>query len=136
MAYHIDDKLRVNLFYPESISLYELLHSEGDTNLKKLLNQESVQTRKRIKYEIAFQLAKIMLTIHSLDSIHHHGHLTSHNIFVTINKVGSGTFEVVVKISDIETIDFMEYGNMFFNYRLASVWSSPEILSNTKKLPA
>lgn len=29
----------------------------------------------------------------------------------------------------------MEYGNMFFNYRIASVWSSPEILSNLKKLP-
>jgi hypothetical protein len=29
----------------------------------------------------------------------------------------------------------MEYGNMFFNYRIASVWSSPEILANLKKLP-
>ena len=29
----------------------------------------------------------------------------------------------------------MEYGNMFFSYRIASVWSAPEILSNTKKLP-
>jgi hypothetical protein len=38
-------------------------------------------------------------------------------------------------IGDIETYDFMEYGNMFFNYRLANVWSSPEVLSNLKKLP-
>jgi hypothetical protein len=54
---------------------------------------------------------------------------------VNINKSGSGTFEVLVRISDFETIDFMEYGNMFFSYRIASVWSAPEILSNAKKLP-
>ena len=135
ISYHIDDKLRVSLFYPESVSLYELLHSDGDSNLRKILQTESNHTRNRIKYEIAFQLAKILLTIHSLDSIHQHGHLSSHNVFVTISKVESGTFEIKVKISDIETMDFMEYGNMFFNYRIASVWSSPEILSNIKKLP-
>ena len=33
-----------------------------------------------------------------------------------------------LRISDIENLDFMEYGNMFFNYRSASVWSAPEVL--------
>jgi hypothetical protein len=76
-----------------------------------------------------------MLTIHSLETINSHGHLSSHNVFVHIQKIASGTFEIKVKISDIEIYDFLEYGNMFFNYRLANVWSSPEILSSMKKLP-
>lgn len=66
--------------------------------------------------------------MHNLSSIKHHGHLTSHNIFVDLKKIGSGTFEVRVRIADIETFDFMEYGNIFFNYRISSVWSSPEVL--------
>ena len=28
----------------------------------------------------------------------------------------------------------MEYGNMFFNYRIASVWSAPEVLKQMKKM--
>ena len=91
-------------------------------------------TRIRIKYEIAFQIAKILLTMHNLSSIKHHGHLTSHNIFIDLKKIASGTFEVRVRIADIETFDFMEYGNIFFNYRISSVWSSPEVLKYQKKI--
>ena len=65
----------------------------------------------------------------------HHGHLTSHNTFVDLKKIGSGTFEVKVKIADFELLDFMEYSNMFFNYRITSVWSPPEALKNLKRLP-
>jgi len=36
LGYHIDDKLKVTLFYPQSISLYQLLHSD-DPNLDKIL---------------------------------------------------------------------------------------------------
>jgi serine/threonine protein kinase len=60
--------------------------------------------------------------------------LTSHNIFVDLKKIASGTFEVKVRIADIENFDFMEYSNMFFNYRITSVWSSPEALKNIKKI--
>lgn len=31
-------------------------------------------------------------------------------------------------------MDFMQYANMFFEYRAASVWSSPETLENQKKI--
>ena len=44
-------------------------------------------------------------------------------------------FNVFVKISDIENGDFMEYANMFFNYKISSVWSSPEVLEQLKKIP-
>ena len=89
----------------------------------------------RIKYEIAFQLGRILLTIHNLSSIVHHGHLTSHNVFVQLKKIGSGTFEVKVRVADIEIYDFAEYSNMFFNYRITSVWSAPEALQQLKKIP-
>ena len=60
--------------------------------------------------------------------------MTSHNIFVDLKKIASGTFEIKVKISDIENYDFMEYGNIFYNYRISSVWSAPEALKTHKKI--
>lgn len=81
---YINDALHVNLFYPQSISLYQLLHSDlnSDYNIRKILKGESINTLLRIKYEIALQLGRILLTIHNLSCIMHHGHLTSHNVFV------------------------------------------------------
>jgi hypothetical protein len=76
-----------------------------------------------------------MLTIHNLDNIKFHGHLSSHNVFVDLKKVESGTFEVSLRVSDLENMDFMEYGNMFYNYRIATVWSAPEVLKTPKKIP-
>jgi hypothetical protein len=61
--------------------------------------------------------------------------LSSHNIFVDIKKISEMNFNVFVKISDIENGDFMEYANMFFNYKISSVWSSPEVLEQLKKIP-
>lgn len=73
--------------------------------------------------------------MHNLDYIKSHGHLSSHNIFVDLKKVESGTFEVSIRVSDFENLDFMEYGNMFYNYRMSSVWSAPEVLKAPKKIP-
>lgn len=128
--------MKIHLFYPQAASLYQLLHSDdrSEYNFNNILRGESIFTRIRIKYEIAFQIAKILLTMHNLSSIKHHGHLTSHNIFVDLKKIASGTFEVRVRIADIETFDFMEYGNIFFNYRISSVWSSPEVLKYQRKI--
>ena len=44
-------------------------------------------------------------------------------------------FFLQVKVSDFETVDFMEYGNMFYNYRMVSVWSAPEAIARLKKIP-
>lgn len=54
--YYVDEKLRMFLFYPELISLYNMLHSNEDDpcNINNILRHESIQTRIRIKLEIAF----------------------------------------------------------------------------------
>ena len=75
-----------------------------------------------------------MLTIQSLGNIKCHAHLTSHNIFVEVRKLGRDAFELKLRVSDMEIQDFMEYSNMFFNYRIASVWSSPECLAQPKRI--
>jgi len=55
-------------------------------------------------------------------------------VFVDLKKIASGTFEIKVRVGDIENLDFMAYGNMLFNYKFTSVWSSPEALKNPKKI--
>lgn len=129
--------MNVSLFYPQQTSLFQLLHSApgSENNFCHILRNEPLATNIRIKYEIALQLSKIILTMHNLSSIGQHGHLTSHNVFIHMKKIASSTFEVKVRISDIETFDFVEYSNMFFNYRMTSVWSGPEALQQPKKIP-
>ena len=75
-----------------------------------------------------------MLTIQSLGNIKNHGHLTSHNVFVELKKIAKNAFYLKVKIADVENYDFMEYSNMFFNYRVATVWSAPECLEHMKRM--
>mmetsp|Transcript_40291 Transcript_40291/g.61482 ORF Transcript_40291/g.61482 Transcript_40291/m.61482 type:complete len:149 (-) Transcript_40291:500-946(-) len=133
--YYLDDKFRVHLFYQEEVTLYELIHSSSSEGPAAAFRNEPIEVRIRLKYEIAFQLSKIMVTLHNLGSIRFHGHLTSHNVFVSFKKIASRQFMIRLKISDLETLDLMEYGNMFFNYRPVSVWSAPEALVALKKLP-
>lgn len=56
MGYHIDQKLRLYMFYAKSVSLHELLHSRNrnESNFDRILSHESDCTKIRIKYEIAF----------------------------------------------------------------------------------
>lgn len=37
-------------------------------------------------------------------------------------------FQIKVRVADFENYDFMVYSNMFFDYRITSVWSAPEAL--------
>jgi len=60
-----------------------------------------------------------------------HGHLSSHNVMVAdwvSEKI------VKVKLADTENSALMKRDNMFYNYKVSSVWSSPEILKSDKKL--
>lgn len=75
-----------------------------------------------------------MFTIHNLKEIKYHGHLTSHNVFVDIRKLGVATFSVKIRLADLETFDLMTYANMFFDYRIASAWSAPEVLQSLRKI--
>ena len=124
------------MFYPEAHSLFQLLHSSeaSEFSLAKILKNEPSETKVRIKYEIALQISRILLTIENLSTLQKHGHLTSHNIFVNLKKIAVGTFEIMVRVGDIENYDFMEYGSLFYNYRYTSVWSAPEALKNPKKI--
>jgi hypothetical protein len=118
------------------VSMYQLFHTDVNhsCHFNRILQNESYNTIVRIKYEIALRLAKIIFTIHNLSSIMHHGHLTSHNIFIGLKKIVNNTFEIKVRISDFELFDFMEYSNIFYNYRMTSVWSAPEALQSPKKI--
>jgi len=104
-------------------------------SFEEVLKDESIQTKIRVKYHIALQLAQIMLTIHNLSKIKWLGHLSSHNVFIDLKKTGSASFSLKIRIAELELFDIMQYSNMFFNYRIASVWSSPEVLAVPKKLP-
>ena len=53
MNFFIDDKLKVHLFYPETVSLYQLLHSEDKSNFNNVMIDEQIDVRQRIKYAIA-----------------------------------------------------------------------------------
>lgn len=65
----------ITIFYPEMISLYELLHCEEKEELRRNLNVSD-------KYLLAFNLAKIFNTCHALNPPMVHGHLSAHNVFV------------------------------------------------------
>lgn len=76
-------------------------------SLSKILKNESASTKIRIKYEIAYYLSKIMFTIHQIGGVRTHGHLTSHNVMLEVKKVAFNHFSIKVRVSDIETFDFM-----------------------------
>ena len=75
------------------------------------------------------------MTVHNLSNIKCHGHLSSHNVFIDLKRVSRGNFKLKLRLADLENLDYMEYSNMFYKYRVASVWSAPEALSNHKRMP-
>ena len=80
------------------------------------------------KLQILIQTAKIINTFHRLvDQPLCHGHLTPHNIFVTTQQQNS-TETVKVKIDGFENGDLKKYASTLYNYRTATVYSSPEVL--------
>lgn len=72
-----------------------------------------------------------MNTMHSTSPPMCHGHLTSHNIFIERDPT-DGVVKTLV--ADYEMLTFMKYANRFNNYRVASVWSCPEILGTPAKV--
>ena len=68
------------------------------------------------------------MTIQNLANIKCHGHLTSHNLMVEIIKTETN-LRLRVRLADLENFDYMQYANVFYSYRIATVWSAPEVLS-------
>jgi len=56
------------------ISMYELLHCEERSELKRHLSIGD-------KYQLALNLAKILNTLHAFNPPLVHGHLSAHNVF-------------------------------------------------------
>ena len=84
---------------------------------------------------ILARLAKIINTFHTLCTPLLHGHLSSHNVFVSIpdNEQDLDT-KIVVQIDGIELTDLKKYANKFSTYRNCNVWSAPEVLKQPKKV--
>ena len=83
------------------------------------------------KRSICFNLAKILNSLHTADPPLYHGHLSSHNVFI---ETSESEQEVKVQVGQAEMRDLAKYANIFYNYRVASVWSSPECLKQKRKL--
>jgi len=64
-----------------------------------------------------------------------HGHLNSQNIFVSLPEdPGQLESHLRVQIDGFETTELKKYANMFYSYKNVSVWSSPEVLKQPKKI--
>lgn len=77
-----------------------------------------------------------MMTFHSVTPPICHGHLSSHNVFVDLeNKEDNeSNLQINVMIGDLESMPLLKYSNLFLDYRLCNVWSSPEVMKNPKKI--
>ena len=81
-------------------------------------------------------LARIMNTFHIQFDPVFHGHLSSHNIFIEYpSNEDAAEMEwtdlqqaVKVKVGQAELKDLAKYANMFYDYRVVSIWSAPECL--------
>eukprot|EP00347_Sterkiella_histriomuscorum_P021348 403334300 len=121
LGYHIKES-QISIFYKESMSLFELLYSKEREEMRKSLDY-------RVKYQICLDVAKIFYTLQQFNPPLCHGHLTSHNVFIELNKEN-----LKVVLADLELMPLCKYANTFYDYRSASVWSPPECLKNMKKM--
>lgn len=70
--FYLDDKLRIYLFYPEKTSLYQFLHCPTECfspTLDQLMSKESLDVRVKIKYQISYELSRILLTLQNLSVV-------------------------------------------------------------------
>ena len=49
-------------------------------------------------------------------------------------KKNNNIFSLKIRLADIENIEYMKYADMFYNYKIGSVWSAPEVLEK-KNMP-
>ncbi len=64
-----------------------------------------------------------------------HGHLNSQNLFVSLpDNPTQIESHLRVQVDGYETAELKKYANMFYSYKNVSVWSSPEVLKQPKKI--
>lgn len=126
LGYHIIEN-GLTILQPQMISLFELLHCDERSELRKNLTVSD-------KYQLAFSLAKIMNTCHAFNPPIVHAHLSTHNVFVEFQSYGGPKKATGVRLGDLELAPLIKYASTFYNYKNISVWSSPEILKSGKKI--
>ncbi|CDW78463.1 protein kinase domain containing protein [Stylonychia lemnae] len=124
LGYYIKDQ-SLMIFQPEMLSLFELLHSKDKEDLRRQLDAKE-------KYNISFEISKILYTLHQFNPPFCHGHISSHNIFLEL-KANNSIKNCRVKLGDLELMPLLKYANTFYKYSNSSVWSAPECLQNPKK---
>ena len=126
LGYHITEN-GLTIFQPQMISLFELLHCDERSELRKNLTTLD-------KYHLAFSLAKILNTCHAFNPPIVHAHLSAHNVFVEFQSYGGPKKASGVRLGDLELAPLIKYASTFYNYKNISVWSAPEILKTGKKV--
>ena len=128
---------------PKQTSLYSVLHAcdrlSVATHSRSTKINGSIQGHTIapfMKRAISIGIARILNSLHSIMQPVYHGHLSSHNVFVELPEneealnMDWSTLQqkVVVRLGQAEMKDLAKYASMFYKYRPASVWSSPEVL--------
>ena len=109
------DKTMLHIFSPVLTSLYDTLHKPIQSHSPAL-----------DKLQLSLSLARVLYTLHSFQPPLAHGHITSHNLFVSGSQL---------LLSDLDLLPLLKYANTFYDYRnFCSVWSPPEVLKSPKKM--
>ena len=115
-----------------NISIIENKHE----SLYKLLHASAVVLDPFLKRAIILKVAVLLNTLHQSKASY--GHLTTHNVFVDYPEDAEDLewtelYErVEIQIGQVQLKDLGRYANMFYEYRVASVWSPPECLKMRK----
>jgi hypothetical protein len=83
---------------------------------------------------MAFNIAKIMNTLHAFNPSITHSHLSAHNIFIEFQIVGGHRKVYGVRIGDIELSPLIKYASTFYSYKNLSVWTAPELLKGVRRM--
>lgn len=105
------------MFYPELISLYNLLHVQD--------KEISIPDKLLIAKAVCESLAKI----HECVSKTVHAHLSSRNLFVD-RVVADNQIRFRVKVGDLGDMCIRQSAKIFLSYDVRNTWSSPEVIGD------
>jgi serine/threonine protein kinase len=126
LGYYITEN-GLNIFQPQMVSLFELLHCEDKSEVRRHMTVGD-------KYQLAFGLSKILNTLQTFSPPIVHGHLSAHNIFVELQSYSGPRRVSGIRIGDLELSPLQKYASTFYSYKNQSVWSAPELLkAGTKR---
>ena len=115
---HFDSKNQIlQIYFPQKVSLYTILHSGNYQPLKSIEKQILAQKIARGLFTILKQSARGQQQLGDFA----HSHLTSKNIFVNVS-------DMDVQIGDYGLFTLKKFCKLFNGYsNMLSKWSAPEI---------